>query len=143
VWFEKNKNSLNLKFKPYNISCTSQTRKDSIQAFKTCSELLFRHYNCYSDTRGVIALPPNRNLIPRFGRSSGSNSGSNRNSEQMHHSSLWQDEVWTARTEEVLTFPSCFFFRVVAPLYLEEHDCFMPCDTILLIQDFDQVLGVR
>jgi hypothetical protein len=26
--------------------------------------------SCYSDTRGVTALPHNRNLIPRFGRSS-------------------------------------------------------------------------
>jgi hypothetical protein len=47
------------------------------------------------------------------------------------------------RMEEGLAFPSCFFFRVVAPLYLEELDCFTPHDTILLIQDFDQVLGVR
>jgi hypothetical protein len=48
-----------------------------------------------------------------------------------------------ARTEEVLTFPCCFFFRVVAPLYLEELDCFTPHDMILLIQDLDWVLGVR
>jgi hypothetical protein len=47
-----------------------------------------------------------------------------------------------ARAEEVLAFPSCFFFRVVVPLYLEELDCFMPHDTILLIQDLDQVLKV-
>jgi hypothetical protein len=47
------------------------------------------------------------------------------------------------RTKKVLTFLSCFFFSVVAPMYLEELDCFMPCDTILLIQDFDWVLGVR
>jgi hypothetical protein len=53
VWLEKNKNSLNLKFKPYNISCTGQTRNDFIQSSKTCSELLSRHYSCYSDTRGV------------------------------------------------------------------------------------------
>jgi hypothetical protein len=53
VWFEKNKNSLNLKFKPYNISCTGQTHKDLIQASEIHSELLFRHYSCYSDTRGV------------------------------------------------------------------------------------------
>jgi hypothetical protein len=138
VWFEKNKNSLILKFKPYNISCTAQTHKDFIQAFKTRSELLFRHCSCYSDTRCVIALPPNRNLILRFGRSS----GSNKNSEHMHHSSLGQDEVWMARTEEVLTFPRCFFFRVVAPLNLEEIDCFTPHDTILLIQDLDWVLGI-
>jgi hypothetical protein len=31
---------------------------------------------------------------------------------------------------------------VVAPLYLEELDCFMPLDTILLIQDSDWVLRV-
>jgi hypothetical protein len=130
VWFEKIKNCLNLKFKPYNISWTGQTRKDFIQASEIHSELLFKHYSCYSDTRGVTALPPNRNLILRFGRSS----GSNRHSEQLHHSSLWQDEVFT--------FPSCFFFRVVAPLYLKELDCFMPRDTILLIQDLDQVLGL-
>jgi hypothetical protein len=92
-----------------------------------------------SDTRGVIALPPNINVVPRFGRSS----GSNRNNEQLHNSSLWQDEVWMARMEEVLTFPRCFFFRVVAPLYLEELDCFTTHDTILLIQDLDRVLVVR
>jgi hypothetical protein len=48
-----------------------------------------------------------------------------------------------ARTEEVLAFLSCFFFKVIALLYLEELDCFMPHDTILLIQDLDQVLMVR
>jgi hypothetical protein len=47
-----------------------------------------------------------------------------------------------ARTEEVLAFPCCFLFRVVAPLYLEELDCFTPRDMILLIQDLDRVLGV-
>jgi hypothetical protein len=57
VWFEKNKYSLNLKFKPYNISCTVQTHKDFIQASEIHSELLFRHYIYYSDTRGVTALP--------------------------------------------------------------------------------------
>jgi hypothetical protein len=128
-----------LNFKPYNISCTTQTCKDFIQASKIHNELSFRHCSSYSDTRGVIALPPNRNLIPRFG----SSRGSNRNNKQLHNSSLWQDEVWMARMEEVLSFPSCFFFRVVAPLYLEELDYFMPHDTILLIQDLDQVLGVR
>jgi hypothetical protein len=45
--------------------------------------------------------------------------------------------------KDVLAFPGRFFFRVVAPLYLEELDCFMPRDTILLIQDLDWVLGVR
>jgi hypothetical protein len=127
-----------LKFQPYSILCANQTYKDFIQASKTHSELLFRYCSCYSDTRGVTALPPNRNLVPRFGMSS----GSNRNSEQLHNSSLWQDKVWMVRTEEVLAFPSCFFFRVVAPLYLEELDCFTPSNTILLIQDLDRVLGV-
>jgi hypothetical protein len=47
------------------------------------------------------------------------------------------------RMKEVLTFPSCFFFRVIAPLYLDELDYFMPRDTILLIQDPDWVLRVR
>jgi hypothetical protein len=115
-----------------------QTRKDFIQASEIHSELWLRHCNCYSDTRGVTALPPNRNLVPRFGR----NSGSNKHSEQLHHSLLWQDEVWMVRTEEVFAFPSCFFFRVVAPLYLEELDCFTPRDMILLIQDLDLVLEV-
>jgi hypothetical protein len=53
VWFNKIENSLNLKFKPYNISWTGQTRKDFIQASKIHSELLFRHCSCYSNTRGV------------------------------------------------------------------------------------------
>jgi hypothetical protein len=47
------------------------------------------------------------------------------------------------RMEEVLTLPSCFFFRVIAPLYLEELDCFMSRDIILLIQNLDWVLEVR
>jgi hypothetical protein len=50
---------------------------------------IVEHYSSYSDTRVVTALPPNKNLVPRFGRSSGSNG----QSEQLHHSSLWQDEV--------------------------------------------------
>jgi hypothetical protein len=47
-----------------------------------------------------------------------------------------------AKTKKVLTFPSHFFFRVVAPLYLEELDCFTPRGTILLIKDLDWVLRV-
>jgi hypothetical protein len=47
-----------------------------------------------------------------------------------------------ARMKKVLAFPSFFFFGVVAPLDLEELDCFTPRDTILLIQDFDWVLRV-
>jgi hypothetical protein len=128
-----------LKFKPYNILCTTQTCKDFIQASKIHSESAFRHCSYYSGTRAVTALPPNRNLIPRFGRSS----GCNKNNEPSHISSLWQDEVWMARMEDVLTFRSCFFFRVVAPLYLEELDCFTLRDTILLSQDLDWVFGVR
>jgi hypothetical protein len=117
----------------------NQTCEDFIQASKIHSELLFSHCSFYSDTRGVTSLPPNRNLILRFERSS----GSNRNNEQSHISSLWQDKVWMARTKEVLAFSSCFFFRVFAPLYLEELDCFQPRDMILLIQDLDWELGVR
>jgi hypothetical protein len=85
-----------------------------------------------------MTLPPNRNLIPRFGRSS----DSNRNSKQSHISLVWQQEVWMARMKKVLTFPSYFFFRVVDPLYVEELDCFTPRDMILLIQDLDWVLRV-
>jgi hypothetical protein len=48
-----------------------------------------------------------------------------------------------ARTKKVLAFPGCFFFGVVAPLYLEELDCSMPRETILVIQDFGWVLGVQ
>jgi hypothetical protein len=48
-----------------------------------------------------------------------------------------------ARTKEVFGFRSCFFFRVAAPLYLEEFDCFTPPDTILLIENLDRVLRVR
>jgi hypothetical protein len=128
-----------LKFKPHNIYNTNQTCKDFIQAFKIHSELLFKHYSCYSDNMGVATLPPNRNLASRFGRSS----ASNRNSEQSRISSLWQHKVWMERMKKVLSFPCCFFFRVVAPFYLEKLDCFTPRVTILLIQDFDWVLGVR
>jgi hypothetical protein len=48
-----------------------------------------------------------------------------------------------ARTKKILAFPCRFFFRVIAPLYLEELDCLTPGDTILLIQDLDWVLEVR
>jgi hypothetical protein len=47
------------------------------------------------------------------------------------------------RTKKVLAFLSCFFLSMVVPLYLEEHDRFMPRDAILLIQDLDGVLRVR
>jgi hypothetical protein len=57
MWFKKNKNNLNLKFKPYNIPCMVQTRRDFIQASEIHSELLFRYCICYSDTRGVTAGP--------------------------------------------------------------------------------------
>jgi hypothetical protein len=136
VWIKEK--SLNLKFKPHNIYNTKQTCKDFIQAFKIYSELLFKYCSCYSDTRGVTTLPPNENLAPRFGRGS----GSNRNSEQSDISSLWQHKVSMVRMKKILTFPSCFFFRVVAPLYPEELDCFTPRDTILLIQDLDWILEV-
>jgi hypothetical protein len=48
-----------------------------------------------------------------------------------------------ARTKKILAFPSFFSFSEVALLDLEELDSFTPCDTILLIQDFDGVLRVR
>jgi hypothetical protein len=44
-----------------------------------------KHCSYQSDTRGVIALPPIRNLDPRFGR----RKGSNRDNEQSHIPSLW------------------------------------------------------
>jgi hypothetical protein len=46
------------------------------------------------------------------------------------------------RTKKALTFLSCFFFSVVAPLYLEELDDFTPCGTIFPIEDFDWMLGL-
>jgi hypothetical protein len=134
--------SLNLKFNPYNISWTVKLARISfklpnyIVSYYSCT---VEHCSSYSDARGVTTLPPNKNLAPRFGRSSGSNG----HSEHLHHSSLWQDKVWMPRIEEVFAFLGCFFFRVVAPLYLEELECFSPCDTILLIQDLNRVLGVR
>jgi hypothetical protein len=44
--------------------------------------------------------------------------------------------------KNVLAFPSCFFFIVLARLNLQELDRLTPCDTIFLVQDFDWVLGV-
>jgi hypothetical protein len=128
-----------LKFKQYNIYHKNKSYKDFIQASEIYSELPFKHCSYYSDTRGVIALSPSRNLAPRFGRSS----GSNRNSEQSYISSLWQHQVWIVRTKKLLAFQSCLFFRVAAPLYLEELDCFIPRDTIFLIQDLDWLFGAR
>jgi hypothetical protein len=130
---------LNLKFKPHTTYNTNQLVQDFIQFPQFKASYCSKHCSCYSNTRGVTTLPSNRNLTPRFGR----RGGSNRNSEQSHISSLQLHKVWMARTEKVIAFLSCFFLSVVAPLYLEELDCFMPCDMILLIQDFDWVLGVR
>jgi hypothetical protein len=43
---------------------------------------------------------------------------------------------------EVLTFPSGFFFRMVVPLQLIELDGLVPCDTVLLIQYLDRMLWI-
>jgi hypothetical protein len=139
-WFENNKGVWIWNSNHTTHIIHTKPIHDFIQASKSHSELLFKHCSYYSDTRDLTTLPPppNRNLIPRFGRSS----GSNRNSEQSHISSLWKHKVQMARTKKVLAFPYCFFFSVVAPFYLEELDCFTPHDTILLIQDFDWVLRV-
>jgi hypothetical protein len=129
---------MNLKLKPYDIHNIQLARI----SFKLLKYIVSYYLNIVTTTLtpGVSQhSPSNRNLIPRFGRSS----DSNRNNEQSHISSLWQHEVWMVRTKKVLPFPSCFFFRVVAPLYLEELDYFTSRDTILLIQDLDWVLGVR
>jgi hypothetical protein len=134
--------SLNLKFNPYNISWMVKHAKISFKLLNyivTYYLGIVEHCSSYCDARSVTTLPPSKNLVPRFG----SSSCSNEHSEHLHHSSVWQDKVWMSRTEEVFAFPGCFFFRVVAPLYLEEHGCFSPRDTILLIQDHDRVLGVR
>jgi hypothetical protein len=45
-----------LKFKPYDIYNTNQTCKDFIQASEIHNELLFKHCNFYSDTRGVTEV---------------------------------------------------------------------------------------
>jgi hypothetical protein len=47
------------------------------------------------------------------------------------------------RMKKVIAFPCCFFFGMIASLDLEELDGFMCGDMILLIQDFDWMLGVR
>jgi hypothetical protein len=47
------------------------------------------------------------------------------------------------QTEELFTFPCCFFFDMIAPLNLKELDFLTSHDTILLIQDFDRKLRVR
>jgi hypothetical protein len=44
--------------------------------------------------------------------------------------------------EEVFTFPSSFFFRIVTPLNLEELNGLASSHTILLTQDLDRVLGI-
>jgi hypothetical protein len=48
-----------------------------------------------------------------------------------------------ARTEEFFTVPSGLFFSMIALLHFEEFDSLAPCDTVLLIQDLDQMLMVR
>jgi hypothetical protein len=47
-----------------------------------------------------------------------------------------------ARTEESFTFPSGFFFGMVASFHLEELDSFALGDMVFLIQDLDRMLGV-
>jgi hypothetical protein len=39
-------------------------------------------------------------------------------------------------------FPTFLLLQYDSLLNLEEHDCLSPCDTTLLIQNFDWVLGV-
>jgi hypothetical protein len=48
-----------------------------------------------------------------------------------------------AQMEEFITLISGFFFTMIDPLYLEELDSLAPCDTVLLIQDLDRMLGVH
>jgi hypothetical protein len=127
-----------LKLKLPNTQDTNQKCKDFIHAFEIHSEVLFEHCSCYSDTRGVTTLPLTEISLQDLEGVA----AVTRNNEQSHISSLWQHEVRMARTKKVLAFPCCFFFRVIAPLYLEELDYFTPHDTILLIQDLEWVLRV-
>jgi hypothetical protein len=53
--------------------CQYKPNLDFIQALNLHSEVLLKHCSYHSDTRGVTALPPNRNLNPTFGRRNGSN----------------------------------------------------------------------
>jgi hypothetical protein len=46
--------------------------QDFIQASIVHHEILLQHCSCHSNTKGVTALPRNRNLDPRFERSRGS-----------------------------------------------------------------------
>jgi hypothetical protein len=46
------------------------------------------------------------------------------------------------RTEEVLTFPHCLFFSMVAPLHLEEFDHLAPHATTHLIKDLSGAQGM-
>jgi hypothetical protein len=107
TWFEIKERSLNLKCKPHNIYDTNQT----------CNYMVWYYLGIAAT---IVALgvsqppPPNRKIDVRFGWSS----GSNRNREQSHIPSLWQHEIRMTRTKKVLAFPRCFFFGVVAPLYL-------------------------
>jgi hypothetical protein len=47
------------------------------------------------------------------------------------------------RMEKFFTLLSGFFFSMVAPLHFVELDHLTPSDTVLLIQDLDQMLGIR
>jgi hypothetical protein len=62
-----------------------QTKLTWISFVPCNSEKMLKHCSYYSDTRGVTALHPNRNLDPRFGR----RNNSNRDREQSHIRSLW------------------------------------------------------
>jgi hypothetical protein len=62
VWVEKNKNSFNLKFKPYNISCTVKLARISFKLLNYIVSYYLdtvEHCSSYSDARGVTVELPN------------------------------------------------------------------------------------
>jgi hypothetical protein len=99
-------------------------------------EVLLKHCSCYLDIRGVTKLPLTEILTRDLDGEMVLTGTTNSRTFSLY------SKIRMVRMKEVLASPSCFFFGAVAPLDLEELDCFTPCDTILLIQDSDWVLGV-
>src|SRR3954468_11836202 len=73
--------------------------------------------------QGVIDLPPYKNLVPEI-------------------PNLGFKEIWKLGSKVVFMFPSCFCFRVVAPLDLEVLDGAASSVPFSLIQNADRTLTI-
>jgi hypothetical protein len=59
AWFENTRNDLKLKIKLSQVCIPSIHSRYMVR-------VLYRYYSCYSDTRGVTALPPKKKSQPEI-----------------------------------------------------------------------------